>query len=180
MGFYEFMTRSTMSLLVFAMCGLSGCGNDGDLDNGNADGDADADTDGDADGDTDTDSDADSDTDSDADSDADSDTDSDTDEDVVCIGTPTGSCGDPFCDLMPGCEVTTPFACGGEAEPCSAFDNAMSDCEDQWGCGEGGSGYCSNYDMDCYDNDTEQWCTATLGCWWNGGFCTGEIGRAHV
>ena len=94
---------------------------------------------------------------------------------AVCTGTPSSTCEDRLCDTMPGCSASDPAQCSGEAEPCSSYDDNVTGCSAQWGCGEAANGVCAKYDTVCSDYHSEAACVAFSGCWWSGLFCNGDI-----
>ncbi|MGC4067455.1 MAG: CARDB domain-containing protein [Polyangiaceae bacterium] len=99
-------------------------------------------------------------------------------EPVRCMGTPTADCTARLCDVMPGCTVSTPAECRGTATPCSAYDDKPADCAAHWGCGAGANGHCDPGEVVCSDAETQVYCRALSGCWWDGFYCSGSIVQA--
>jgi hypothetical protein len=96
---------------------------------------------------------------------------------TVCVGTPTSTCADRLCDLMPGCTASVPAACTGEADGCSVYDGNVAGCNAHWGCGLAANGVCSEEETTCFDYGSQAYCEAVPGCWWSGLFCNGDIVR---
>ncbi len=93
-----------------------------------------------------------------------------------CTGTPTGSCGDVTCDLLPGCTVNEPSRCGGTATPCSRWDGDPDPCDAQWGCESLSGGACRQAVSSCRSADSDaRECVRYRGCSFEGGNCVGDI-----